>query len=212
MAFRSPKRVSGKVTRQRDRTTTARIRSLGVADQASMRRRRLAGTIGPPNPPNILLNSVWAGASGSVGGADWVPPTSWSNGFWPPDEAIALPGSSGKGDTGVEFLVVGNRGYLNISLDTTLEVGNRFNLSIYVDEVITGGAYANVSGGNVTIIRGFPTISNGFVGRVDAVYEITGISMAVRFGGGVTSSGTSQFTLSRPQLTIGERLYPYEQT
>ena len=164
-------------------------------------------------PPNALGNSVWAGASGSVGGADWIPPTLWSNSFWPPNEAIALPNISGNGDTGIEFTVVTNRGYQSINVDTTALIGQTFNLSIFVDEVITGGAYANVSGGNVTIIRGFPPISNGFVGRVDAVYQITGVTIGVRFGGGVTSNSTSQFKLSRPQLTFGsDRLYPYEQS
>ena len=171
---------------------------------------RVASAIAPP--PNLIGNSVWAGASGSVGGADWIPPTLWSNSFWPPDEAIAIPNISGNGDLGIEFIVVANRGYISLNVDTTLLVGERFNISIFVDEVVTDGAYANISGGNVTIIRAFPAISPGFVGRVDAVYEITGITMGIRFGGGVTSNGTSQFTLSRPQITIGERLFPYEQT
>ena len=171
------------------------------------------GNIPLPIPPNLLPNSVWAGVSGSVGGADWIPPTSWNNSFWPPDEAIALPNVSGNGDNGIEFMVVANRGYQSIDVDTTLLIGETFNLSIFVDEVVTGGAYANVSGGNVTIISGFPSISPGFVGRVDAVYEITGIAMGVRFGGGPTSNNTAEFKLSRPQLTIGsDRLYPYEQT
>ena len=172
-----------------------------------------SGNIPLPIPPNLLPNSVWAGASGSVGGADWIPPTGWNNSFWPPDEALAIPNISGNGDLGIEFTVVANRGYQSIDVDTTLLIGETFNLSIFVDEVVTGGAYANVSGGNVTIISGFPSINPGFVGRVDAVYEITGITMGIRFGGGPTSNNTAQFKLSRPQLTIGSsKLYPYEQT
>ena len=171
---------------------------------------RVASGIAPP--ANQLGNSVWAGASGSVGGADWIPPTLWSNSFWPPDEAIALPNISGNGDTGIEFIVVGNRGYISINVDTTLLIGETFNISIFVDQVINDGAYANISGGNVTIIRGFPSVGIGFTGRVDAVYLITGITMGIRFGGGVTSNGTSDMTLSRPQITLGERLFPYEQT
>ena len=172
-----------------------------------------SGNIPLPIPPNLLPNSVWAGVSGSVGGADFIGPTGWSLGFWPPDEAIALPNVSGNGDNGVEFMVVANRGYFAFDVDTTLLVGETFNVSIFVDEVVTGGAYANISGGNVTIISGFPSISPGFVGRVDAVYEITGNAMGVRFGGGPTSNNTAEFKLSRPQLTIGSsKLYPYEQT
>lgn len=163
--------------------------------------------------PNLIVNSVWDGVSGSVGGADWLPPTSWSNSFWPPDEAIALFDVSGDGDNGVEFTVVANRGYLALDVDTTLLVGEIFNLSIFVDEVVDGGAYANVSGGNVSIIRAFPGISPGFVGRVDAVYQITGNAMGIRFGGGPTSNNTAQFKLSRPQLTLGSsRLFVYQQT
>ena len=176
------------------------------------KQRQLAFTP-EPNPPNQLINSAWAGVSGSVGGADWLPPTSWSNSFWPPDEAIALGDVSGNGDNGIEFTVVANRGYLAIDVDTTLLVGETFNVSIFVDEVVTGGAYANISGGNVSIIRGFPAISPGFVGRNDAVYQITGNSMGIRFGGGPTSNNTAQFKLSRPQLTLGsDVLYAYEQT
>lgn len=161
---------------------------------------------------NLLLNSTWSGASGSVAGADWIPPTSWSNSFWPPDNAIAIPNVSGNGDTGIEFITVTNRGYMSIDVDTTALVGQTFNLSIFVDEVIDGGAYANVSGGNVTIIRNFPPVTAGFVGRVDAVYTITGNAIGIRFGAGVTSNATSQFSLSRPQATIGETLLPFAQT
>ena len=167
---------------------------------------------GVASPANQLANSVWAGASGSVGGADWIPPTLWSNSFWPPDEAVALPNISGNGDTGIQFIVAANRGYIAIDVDTTLLIGETFNISIFIDDVTTSGAYANISGGNVTVIRAFPNVSNGFVGRVDAVYSITGITMGIRFGGGVTSNGTSDMTLSRPQITLGERLLPYEQT
>ena len=163
--------------------------------------------------PNLLANSVWAGVSGSVGGADWLPPTSWSNSFWPPDEAIALPDVSGRGDNGVEFAVVGNRGYLALDVDTTTLVGQIFNLSIFVDEVVVGGSYASVSGGNTSTIRGFRQISPGFVGRMDAVYQITGTAMGIRFGAGPTTTETSQFSLSRPQLTLGNaRLFGYQQT
>ena len=163
-------------------------------------------------PANQLGNSVWAGASGSVGGADWLPPTLWSNSFWPPDEAIAIPNISGNGDTGIEFIVVGNRGYIALDVDTSLLIGERFNISVFIDEVIEDGAYANISGGNVTVVRAFPSVGIGFVGRVDAVYEITGVTMGIRFGGGVTSNGTSDMTLSRPQITFGEHLFPYQQT
>ena len=163
-------------------------------------------------PPNVLPNSIWAGASGSVGGADWIPPTGWNNSFWPPDEAIAIGDISGDGDTGVQFIVAVDRGYLSVDVDTSLRIGQRFNLSIFIDETITTGAYANVSGGNVSVIRAFPNVSNGFVGRVDAVYEINGPTMGIRFGAGVTSNSTSDMTLSRPQLTIGEDLHEYQQT
>ena len=167
----------------------------------------------PAFPPNSIINSAWAGVSGSVGGADWIPPTSWANSFWPPDEAIALGDVSGNGDQGVEFTVIDNRGYLSIDVDTTSLVGVTFNVSIFVDEVVEGGAYANISGGNVSQIRGFPSISPGFVGRNDAVYQITGPAMGVRFGGGPTSLNTAQFKLSRPQVTFGNGvLYPYQQT
>ena len=163
-------------------------------------------------PPNLLINSSWVDAAGSVGGANWVPPTPWANSFWPPDNAIAIPDISGNGDTGIEFIVVANRGYIAIDIDTSLLVGERFNISCFIDEVITAGAYANISGGNVTTIKAFPNVANGFVGRVDAIYEITGITMGIRFGGGVTSNGTSDMTLSRPQITLGQRLHPYQQT
>ena len=166
----------------------------------------------PVIPPNAIPNSVWAGASGSVGGANWIPPTSWNNSFWPPDEAVAIPNISGDGDLGIQFVVVANRGYQSIDVDTAFSVGEVFNLSIFIDATIESGAYANVSGGNVSIIRAFPNVSNGFVGRVDAVYEITGPTMGIRFGAGVTSNGTSDMTLSRPQLTFGSRLHPYQQT
>ena len=165
-----------------------------------------------PVPPNLLTNSSWVDAAGSVGGANWVPPTPWANSFWPPDNAIAIQDISGNGDTGIEFIVADNRGYIALDVDTSLLIGQRFNMSIFIDETITAGAYANISGGNVTTIRAFPSVGNGFVGRVDAVYEITGITMGIRFGAGVTSNGTSDMTLSRPQITLGDRLHPYQQT
>ena len=42
---------------------------------------------------NLIPNSSWQGVSGSVSGADWVFPTGYAGGFWPPTDAIAIPNS-----------------------------------------------------------------------------------------------------------------------
>jgi len=104
-------------------------------------------------PDNEFINSAWAGGSGSVGGANWVDPTGWDNGFWPPDEAIN-EGVFDSVNTRLHLEAVANRGYLTQDLDGTPFIGQDINLSVFIDEVIVGvGAPCiGISGDSTTIV------------------------------------------------------------
>ena len=57
MPFRSGKRSSGKrIMKKSDRTNTARIRALTVADHARKRKLRGVPTVGAPPPPVVPTN------------------------------------------------------------------------------------------------------------------------------------------------------------
>ena len=155
---------------------------------------------------NLVPNSSFNGGSGSVGTGDWIPPDGWVNAFWPPNAAeyveIDLAVNS------IRFQVAANRGYLQRAIDTTGLVGQRINLSVYLDAVVTNTSQrmAHITGG-VTELR---QMEAGLApGRYDAVYEITGTSIQVRVGSGTTSNTDQDITLSRVQLVIGEELLPY---
>ena len=169
------------------------------------------GAFGPSG--NLLPNSSWAGMSGSVGGADFIGPNLWSLGFWPPDDAIAEIDVSGNGDNGAHFTSVSTRGYFNITAETEGLIGKEINFSIFIDELnVSTSVYASISGGDVTVITPFPSPTVGFVGRIDAVYLITGPNVQARVGTGVTSNTTADFKTSRPQITLGPNLLEYKQT
>ena len=161
-------------------------------------------------PANEFVNSAWSGGSGSVGGADWVDPTSWDNGFWPPDEAIN-EGVFDTVNTRLHFEVVANRGYLTQALDGTPWIGQDVNLSVFIDEVTIGqGAPCIGISGDATTIE---SVGNSQTARrVSGVFNITGANITVRCGMGITSNGTAEFKLSRPQFTLGDILYVYQPT
>jgi len=168
-------------------------------------------------PPNVLPNNTWFNARGSVSGGDFVPPEGWGTGFWPPDDAIA----SNRGDyNAIRFIALNsqNRGYLEYTLGTPFPVGTIINVSVYVEECIVGtGAqrviHFNTQGGtNPREIRQVRPIVPGFVGRVDAVYEILDDQnpLQVRVGTGTTANDNHDYTLSRPQITLGEVGWPWQ--
>ena len=170
-------------------------------------------------PPNVIPNSTWRGASGSVSGGDFVPPDGWGTGFWPPDDAIAID----NGDyTSIRFIALNNqnRGYIEYNLGTPFPVGTIVNLSINVDECLVGtGAqrvvHFNTQGGtNPREIRTVRPVTPGDTGRFDAVYEILDDQnpLQVRVGTGTTANDNHDYTLSRPQITVGEVGWPYQPT
>jgi len=161
-------------------------------------------------PPNEFLNSAWAGGSGSIGGANWVDPTSWGNGFWPPDEAIN-EGVFDSVNTRLHFEAVANRGYLTQSIDGTPFIGQDINLSVFIDEVIVGqGAPIIGISGDATTIVG---VGNSQTARrVSGVFNITGANITIRCGMGITSNNTAENKLSRPQFTLGDFLFAYQPT
>lgn len=156
---------------------------------------------------NLLANSSFQGGAGSVSGADWTPPTSWTNAFWPPDEAIYNAGA----EASIYFEVALNRGYIIQTIDTTALVGQRINMSVYCDDVQEASAQriCHITG-NAIEIQGVPPANSA--GRYFGIYEITGTSIQIRVGAGTTANSNQKTTLSRPQLTIGEPLRPYKST
>ena len=169
---------------------------------------------GSPSPTHLITNSVWAGVSGSVSGADFVQPTGWNNGFWPPHDAIAHPDTP---YSQIQFLSDdaidpgGLRGFSQYVADTTAHIGKIINVSVYIDVITSNpGNRVIAAVSDATQIRQEGPIA---VGRVDGLWEITGPEVIFRFG--VGTSGNAQpggdITLSRPQVTIGERLWPWEE-
>ena len=89
--------------------------------------------------PNLLLNSSWQGISGSVGGADFVPPTSYTiDANFTTSEAIAVPDSGGPGENGCQFVsLAGERGYfIQAGLANVPAIGQFLTTSLYIDECI----------------------------------------------------------------------------
>ena len=158
--------------------------------------------------PNQILNSSWQGIAGSVGGADFVGPTGWGLGFWPPTEAIALPNVTAA-DNGCSFEAISERGYLTLDIEAT--IGLEINISVFVDSFVgnTTGQFIRVN--NATVVRLHPQPS-AFGQRLYAVYVITASPVQLRVGIGTSSAVNSEYSLSRPQATIGPRLHPYEST
>ena len=156
---------------------------------------------------NLVVNSSWAGMSGSVGGADFVEPTGWTLGFWPPDEAITIP-EIVQGANGLDAAVTVGRGYLTQAFDSTGFEGEFANISCFVDArpLVENSALVAISAGATLVDQR----RDG--SRVFAVYRIDGDSIQFRCGAGVTTNATQDFTVSRPQVTLGQRLYPYGPT
>ena len=154
---------------------------------------------------NFAPNSTFAGASGSVTGGDFVEPTGYTTGFWPPDEAEVIGGA-------VRFVgESSNRGYLTATLDIPgIQVGDRFNFSIHVDEVPVRLSNRAFFCNDVTIIRAQGPIAEP--GRYDAVFEYAGTTPSIRIGLGCTANASGDITISRPQITLGEELRPYVET
>ena len=168
---------------------------------------------GVVSPTHILTNSAWDGVSGSVSGADFTQPTGWNNGFWPPHDAIAHPDTP---YSQIQFLSddaidpSGLRGFTQYSIDGNAHLGEIINVSLYIDVVAThpSGRVLTVVGDVDELQREGPIV----VGRVHGTYEITGPNVTLRCG--IGTGGNAQpggdITLSRPQVTIGERLWPWE--
>ena len=163
---------------------------------------------------NFIDNSRWNNISGSVGGADFLAPTDWSLGFFPPDDAVAVqPGGTHPDAFACQFISIANRGYLSFDFDSSGHIGVEMNLSCFVDEtaVATDSTVIQVSG-NVDIIQDSPQLAMGFTGRIDMVVRPNGPSITIRVGAGVKNDMDGDFTLSRPQFTAGDTLRAYSQT
>jgi len=161
-------------------------------------------------PLNALANSSWLGASGSVSGADFVFPEGWAGGFWPPDEAVATDVDD---YTQIQFITNANRGYVSFDLGS-FPVGTILNASIFLEECITSDAQRIILvNGPVNQIRRVQNVSGGESGRFDSLYEVTGAgTVSLRVGAGTSANSTQNITLSRPQVTEGETLWPYQRT
>jgi hypothetical protein len=161
---------------------------------------------------NLLSNTDFAGSSGSVGGADFVPPTGWDLGFWNPVDAFPV---AFEGHTGMSFEVDNERGYITQTLDASAIVGEIVNFSVFVDasEIQTAQRIIHLQAG-ATEIRRVQNLTNipKVSGRFDSLYQITGPSVQVRLGCGTTAPSVQKFTLSRPQITVGRTFYPYVPT
>ena len=156
---------------------------------------------------NLIHNTRMLGMSGSVGGADFVGPTDTGLGFWPPEEAITLPGVTAL-DTGLHLQSVGaTRGYITYDIDVSGYIGQLINLSIFIDEVTvsTGQRPAHIPNGVIII----DDIGGVALGRRSGVYEITEPALTIRVGLGTTGNATADFKLSRPQVTLGADLKAY---
>ena len=164
-------------------------------------------------PQNELSNTSFVGCTGSVGGADWVPPTGWLNNQWTPDEAIAIPDT---GFTRIGWQTNGTRGYIIQTLDLSAHIGEKINLSAYLSFVGVQSAQRTVHvTGNVSeVSNDSGSRPPGYSGRVSGVYTVVapGTNVQVRVGAGTTANNIQDFEISRPQLTIGERLWPYQPT
>lgn len=158
-------------------------------------------------PPNLLINSRWSGASGSVGGANFIGPTDWDLGFWPPDDAIVQPDA----DQLIHFIAISNRGYVNQTIDVPPElVGEFVNLSAFIQ--VTSGSGRTLTVTQADVIRNTPTVSPGFDGRIDGVFQTTGPTISIRAGAGVSTNQDVDCVMSKVQLTQGDRLYAYQST
>jgi len=162
-------------------------------------------------PLNSLANSLWIGASGSISGADFTFPVGWTGGFWPPDEAIATDAG---GYTQIQFITNGaNRGYVSFDIGS-FPVGTMLNASIVVEECIANTSQRIIMlNGPVSQIRRVENVSPGETGRFDSLYEVTGAGVVqVRIGAGTTANSAQNLTLSRPQVTVGEEMWPFQPT
>lgn len=163
----------------------------------------LGGGVSPsPDYSNIVPNSSLAGMSGSVSGADWIPPTGWGQGFWPPTDATALTDS-------IEFVAVDARGF--ITAEGFLSEGI-YNASCYVDEVMVGSAQKPIVMQAATGVSEIDGSNNNTlsVGRKWATYNVTVPgTVTFRFGCGTTATTNQHMILSRPQVTEGADLRPY---
>ena len=164
-------------------------------------------------PANRLTNSSFVGCTGSVGDADWVPPTGWLNNNWPPDDAVAIPDT---GFTRIGFQTNANRGYIIQTLDLSAFIGQQVNLSGFLDFVAIQNANRTVHlTGNVTeVSNDSGNKPPGFSGRVQGIYTVVapGTNVQVRVGAGTTTTSNQDFVISRPQVTIGSALWPYQPT
>jgi len=162
-------------------------------------------------PPNLLTNSSWVGMSGSVSGADFVFPDGWTGGFWPPDEAITIP----NGDyNALETSVNVNRGYLQQTLN--VNAGDYLNVSCFISNLITPDFQRPIAitSPDVTFTEVARQNNNTNVaGRRYGTYLMeTSGDVIVRVGCGTLTNTTQSFTISRPQVTVGTKLYPYAKT
>ena len=158
---------------------------------------------------NLAPNSVWAGMSGSDSTADFVPPTGYSR-FQ--DTAHMEAVDVGEGHLGFKVEGSSQRSMIILTM-TTLEIGERYNLSIFHDTVVqlSGGRVATAQQG-ANMIRQMDRPADGTQGRIDAVFEATETNVQFRFGLGLTTNASGEYTLSRLQITKGESLLPYKPT
>ena len=188
--------------------TISPIRGVVILGQVGYRYVNIVPTLRVHN--NLLLNSSWSGMSGSVGAADFVNPTGWGQGFWPPTDAIVLPPSQ------LRLLSNVARGYLTQTIDTSRLIGQRVNLSIHIDDNTSsqaGQRSIRVANG-ATLINQYTEPPTGVTGRFSSTYDVTAPTIDIRCGAGTTGNtpANADFILSRPQFTVGDELRPYRAT
>ena len=160
---------------------------------------------------NLALNSRWLGMFGSVGGANFTAPDDWLLSFFPPTDAIAEI-EVAPGNNGCQFITTANRGFLEQqNAGSSIFDGKIVNFSCFYDAITSSTVPAfriNNVGGTQLRAPIVPTAP----GRFDLVFRLSDQPFQLQIGGGVSGNDTQDISLSRPQLTLGANLLPYQPT
>jgi hypothetical protein len=90
-------------------------------------------------------------------------------------------------------------------------IGKLINFSVFIDEFVEGTNQRPVAiqSGAIEVQKTAIVTGNG---RYFGIYEVTGNALIVRVGAGTTANEDMNWTMSRPQITEGEGLRPYQPT
>jgi len=161
-----------------------------------------------PLAENLVPNTPWSNASGSIVEGNFVHPTLWADGFWPPDDAIVIEGDD---YNQVQFIASNNRGYLNIQIPVV--AGEIYCVSVFIDElrVPSGQRPCVIQGPNglMTELDGSNNDCRS-VGRKWGIYQANRTEDAnIRIGTGTTANTDMNAVMSRPMVSLGNQVRPY---